>query len=98
MSLELLDLMGRGYLIDHALAELHDAAERTRLRAYVTDALMALTENTARPHGGRRVTRRWVDPAPTPQPPETAAAALIQNAGLKFQKEKAPSPVVKPMH
>ena len=93
LNLDLLDLLGPGYLVDHALAELADAAEQRRLYAYVTDALMALCENTARPHGGRRLTRRWIDPAPTPTTPEAAAKTLIQNAHLTFKpptSQKAP--------
>ena len=57
-------------------------------RAYVTDALMVLTENTARVAGGRHLTSRWMD-ALTPPDARTAdqiAAELMGRAGLRFSR------------
>ena len=86
IRLDLLDLFGRGYVIEHCADELSQAAEQRRLRAWVTDALMVLTENTARFAGGRRMARRWAE-GPRPADERSAdeiAAGVMRRAGLRF--------------
>ncbi|MBR1558771.1 MAG: hypothetical protein IJ646_00880, partial [Clostridia bacterium] len=48
-------------MIDCCAEVLRAEADERRYRAYVTDALMILTENTARYWGGRRLAGRWTD-------------------------------------
>lgn len=58
--------------------------QERRYRAYVTDALMALTENTARLAGGSRMSRRWADGF-KPEDDRTGdeiAAEFMARAGL----------------
>jgi hypothetical protein len=60
--------------------------ERFALRVYMTDALMALTENTAGP-GGRYMTKRWAElfgPETPEKAPEDIARDVMRGAGLKF--------------
>ena len=74
-------------MIDHCLEALRAEAELRFYRAYVTDALMVLTENTARFNGGRRLTRRWAD-ALGPRDDrsgDAVAADLIARAGLRVR-------------
>lgn len=53
---------------------------------YITDAIMALTENTAGP-GGRYMTKRWAElfgPETPEKAPEDIARDVMRGAGLKF--------------
>ena len=86
IRLELLEVFGRGYVIEHCLSELRERAERRRFHAYVTDALMLLTENTARAAGGRRLTRRWAEGFASADERSGAelAAGVMRAAGLRF--------------
>ena len=47
MRLDLLELHGRGYLMDHCAAALRAQSENRRFRAYVTDALMVTSKRKA---------------------------------------------------
>jgi len=44
----LLELLGKSYIIDHCLNHLKEHSEDTALKVYITDALKAVVENTAR--------------------------------------------------
>ena len=87
IRLELLDLLGREYVIEHCVQVLKDVAEERRYRAYVTDALMVLTENTARFAGGRRLMTRWASglAAGRAQSGDDIAAEVMRRAGLRFK-------------
>lgn len=73
--------------MEHCAAALRSRAEARGFRAYVTDALMILTENTARLGGGRRLVSRWADAA---RPGgglsgDEIAAGVIERAGLRLR-------------
>ena len=63
-------------------------------RAYVTDALQIIAENTARIGGGRTISRRWADvvggsrnaPADD-RTPEEIIADVAEKAGLTITHE-----------
>lgn len=62
-------------------------AEERRYRAYVTDALMVLTENSAKYAQGQYLTRRWAEGL-LPQDDKSGdeiAAEFIRRAGLRFK-------------
>lgn len=48
IRLDLLELYGSGYVIDHCIAAFHAIQEEKGYRMYVTDALKAIAENSAR--------------------------------------------------
>lgn len=76
-------------MADHCRDVLRVEAEAQLFNAYVTDALMFITENTARYAGGRYQTRRWLDVA-HPRDTRTGdeiAAEVIRRAGLTFEME-----------
>lgn len=78
-------------MLEHCAAALRARAEERGFRAYVTDALMILTENTARLGGGQMLTGRWAD-AVKPgrrQSGDEIAAGVIERAGLKLHGEGA---------
>lgn len=86
----MLDLHGRGYVLAHCRAVLRAEAEDRLYRAYVADALMLITENTARFAGGRYQTRRWID-AVRPRDLRTGdeiALDFVRRAGLTFKGER----------
>lgn len=83
----MLRVCGRGYVIEYVQAAIMEDMEERRYRAYVTDALMVLTENTQRMFGGKAMSRRWADafrPADT-RTGEEIAADVIRNAGLTMK-------------
>ena len=61
--------------------------EERSYRAYITDALMIMTENTAKFIGGRHMTKRWAERF-VPKDTRTAdeiVMDVIKNAGLKVK-------------
>ena len=61
MRFDLLELYGRGYVVEHCVAAFMQEQEETRYRAYLTDALMAIAQNTANYAGGSAMNGRWYD-------------------------------------
>lgn len=64
----MLELFGRGYVIEHCISSLKLDREKKSFRVYVTDALMAIAENTTHFLGreniidyGKSITERWID-------------------------------------
>ena len=75
-------------MIEHVISEFRHDADEKRYRAYVTDALMALTDSASRMFGGKHMTKRWADKY---KPKDTRTADeivmdVIQNAGLTLKK------------
>lgn len=71
-------------MIEHVISALMEDLEERRYRAYLTDALMIITENTARGVQGKYLTKRWADKF-VPVDSRTCdeiAADVIRNAGL----------------
>ena len=80
-------IYGRGYVMHHCVNVIKAQMEERRYRAYITDALMIMTENTARLAGGKSLTVRWYDaylPVDTRSGDEIAQE-VIKNAGLIVQ-------------
>jgi ribosomal protein S3AE len=68
--------MGREYVIEYCISALKSNNETKSYRIYVSDALMAIAENTTHFVGmegmvdyGKSITKRWVD-ALNPEPEE----------------------------
>lgn len=58
----MLQVYGRGYVIEYVISALMEDLEERRYRAYVTDALMLIAENTARSvNDGKYFTQRWIE-------------------------------------
>lgn len=60
--------MGHGYVIEHCVSMLKEESQEKLFRAYVTDALMVISENTTHYVGasdmfdyGRSLNSRWLD-------------------------------------
>ncbi len=64
----MLNLLGRRYVIEHAVAFYNERQKREVLHIYITDALKVIAENTAWFSGGDVINARYYDimhPKPT---------------------------------
>lgn len=69
IRLDLLELVGRSYIIEHCAAEINRSHHEKSYQIYVTDTLKAIAENTARTvKNGATMTKRWIDVIEPPKP------------------------------
>lgn len=89
-------MYGRGYVIEHVAASFRRSQEELRYKAYVTDALKALTENTMRRlipgvgevAYGSYIPKRWYNQEEEAQEEKTGdeiAEEIILRAGLTLK-------------
>ena len=71
-----MDLMGRGYVIDHCAAALQAEEKEKAYRIYVTDCLRMIAKNTAPIALGEYIGKRYLDII-NPKPEETRTADEI---------------------
>ena len=59
----MLDLLGRGYVIEHCISSFKNKSEHEIYKTYVTDALQAIANMYSKAHGGSGdvVTQRYFD-------------------------------------
>lgn len=95
IRLDLLELYGSGYVIEHCVSAQKRYTEEKRLREferdYVADCLRIITENTAKLSGGSYYSRKLSEalaPKKEEEPIDGDALALevIRKAGLKARK------------
>lgn len=55
----MLDLFGRGYVLDHVLAQLKIENRDRSYKQYIADVLQLIGENAARMVAGSYVSQRW---------------------------------------
>lgn len=79
IRLDLLELFGRGYVIEHCVSAFVKMQEDKAFRVYVTDALKAIADNTARQVKGATLSKRFVDLI-TPEPSAEEIADNEQRA------------------
>lgn len=73
-------------MIEYVISAYLDDLEERRYRAYITDALMTIAENTARYAGGKVLSVRWAEkfmPVDN-RSGEEIAMEVIKNAGLIY--------------
>ena len=75
----MLDLFGKGYVVEHCIAFLQRQKKHDELMYYVTDALMCITQNTANMAGGKALQKRFHEIL-NPEPEETRTAEDIINS------------------
>lgn len=63
VSLQHLELLGRGYVIDYCIAFFRRKNERLLYEVYITDALKAIADNTAKlpAEGGKTMQKRYAE-------------------------------------
>ena len=97
IRLDLLELFGNGYVIDHCIAvftneqeEIKKCEEEKQYRYYLTDCLKLIAENTAKYAGGSYISNRYkdiVDPQPIMEKTgDEIAAEIIMKAGLHIKE------------
>ena len=80
--------MGPRYILDHCIEAYRQEQEEKQFRAYITDGIMAATENTAMFAGGKYLQMRWADMVDTNDEPEddrdglTIATEFLEHAGI----------------
>ena len=57
----MLDLLGRGYVIDHVMASFRKEKKDEAFRTYITEGLRIITENTAAAVGGSSLSMKFDD-------------------------------------
>ena len=79
----MLELLGRRYVIEHAVASYNERQRREVLHIYITDALKVIAENTAWFSGGDVINARYYD-IMHPKP-EVSAAEVRKKIKAKFR-------------
>lgn len=85
----MVDLMGKGYVVDYCISLLRKKQEQRRFQIYLTDELRVLNNNICRAFGGAKITQRYADYF---KKEDTRTAGQIvmdtmRKAGLTFAKE-----------
>lgn len=76
-------------MLEHCAEAFRQEQEKTRYRAYVTDALMAIAQNTCNLAGGSTMSGRWYQdgkPADARDGDEIAQD-IIERLGLTYRPE-----------
>ena len=74
----MLDLLGKGYVVDHCIAFLRKRRRQEELEYYITDTLMYIAQNTANISGGKVPKKRFYE-VMNQKPEETRTAQDIIN-------------------
>ena len=77
-------MLGRRYVIDHAVAFYNERQKAEIYRIYTTDALKVITENTAHFAGGGVLNTRYHDILNPP--PKMSADAVKEKIKAKFRR------------
>lgn len=84
IRLDMLEVYGRGYVMDYCMASFRNQQKQEALTIYVTDALKTISENTAKLAGGNYVKRRFAEYLePEEEPPK--AQDIIRKVRNKFR-------------
>lgn len=68
IRLDMVEVMGRGYVVDYCITSMHNLNREKALQIYVTDALKHIAENTAKFCGGPYMQIRFADLLEPPKP------------------------------
>jgi len=91
INLEMLDLIGKGYIVDHCVSLFNDRMKERLYRVYITDTLKCLNDNVAKVVGGSVLKARYYDLLEEGNKKEIEktgdeiALEIIRKAGLKVK-------------
>lgn len=91
IRLDLLDLFGSGYVVDHCISALSLNTENLKYKVYVADCLKNINEIMAKRYGGSYVSVRYSELIENNKPDkeektgDEIAADIIMRAGLKLK-------------
>ena len=57
----MVDLMGKGYVVDDCISLLRRMQEQRRSQVYITDVLSTMNNNICHAVGGAKITKRYAD-------------------------------------
>lgn len=87
----MVDLMGKGYVVDYCISLLRKKQEQRRFQVYITDVLMVLNNNIQHCFGGAKITQRYADYFVKKKEDTRTAKQIVQDtikkAGLRFAKD-----------
>lgn len=94
IRLDLLDLMGSGYVVDHCISALSLNAENLKYQLYITDCLKNINEIMAKRYGGSYVSVRYSElignnkqDKDEEKTGDEIAIDIMMRAGLKSRQE-----------
>lgn len=61
LNLDFVDVLGSGYVMDHCISAFQKEQEEKAFKIYLSDAVMAIAENTMRFAGGSKMSSRFFD-------------------------------------
>ena len=86
----MVDLMGKGYVVDYCISLFRKKQERRRYEAYITDMLMTMNNNLCHAFGGSKITKRYADYFINKKEDNRTAAEIVKDtirkAGLTLVK------------
>ena len=89
LSLELLDMIGRGYVVEHCVSSFNKRQKELAFQIYVTDTLKSIDEKLFNTFGGTAYKDRFIDRITSEKKPvksgDEIAAEVIKKAGLKLK-------------
>ena len=89
LSVELLEMVGKGYVIDHCVSLFNKQVKEERYRNYIADSLRLISENVAKLVGGSYFKTRYAELCEQAKEPEKSgdeiARDIIRRAKLKLK-------------
>ena len=61
LNLDFVNVLGSGYVMDHCISAFQKEQEEKAFRIYLSDAVMAIADNTAKFAGGSKMSSRFYD-------------------------------------
>ena len=91
INLGMLDLIGKGYIVDHCVSLFNSRAKERLYQTYITDTLKCLNDNVAKIVGGSTLKARYHDlfeigiKKESEKTGDEIALEIIRKAGLKVK-------------
>ena len=89
LNVELLNLIGKGYVIDHCISLFNKQAREEAFRSYIADTLKTINDNFTKRFGGASYKLRYIELVTAEKEPEKSgdeiARDIIKRAGLKVK-------------
>ena len=85
IRLDLLELFGSGYVIQHCISAFTKDQKEQLYRVYITDALKIIAENTARSNGGNMIQARYAELINPPEEETRTKDEIVGNIRAKIR-------------
>lgn len=88
IRLDLLEILGKSYIIQHCVAFLKNKSKEKAFQIYVTDSLKIIAETLAHHYGGSVLNMRYADIISDEEPENRTAEDIINNLKAKMTGKK----------